>query len=271
VLLLAPTARLVAEALTLRLEAAIALVAALPMTSLLPHLRAVQPAGRIRLSAGLAAAGLGLAVAALGVAGAGEEQPRVDSLFYLLDADSESARWLSFESEVDSWTASRLGDRPKSVSLNLPGLSRRGASATLVAAEAPVWELAPPALEVLPGGPAENGSERRVEIRVRSSRGAAILRLETSGAAPTRLLEVDGRAVDPSHAGGAVRLTMIGVPPEGVRLSLLVGGAEPVGVTLVDQSYGLPAEAGMPPRPGHLLSSIGWQTDSAWVVRRFTL
>ncbi|WP_274474757.1 M28 family peptidase [Mangrovimonas aestuarii] len=45
--------------------------------------------------------------------GFNEEQPKPNSLVYLLNADNNSALWASYDGQLDSWTKAKLGDSPE--------------------------------------------------------------------------------------------------------------------------------------------------------------
>jgi Peptidase family M28 len=267
-----PMAQQVSEALSLRLAPVVAVVEMLALLALLPLLRCAQGgvesaprgAGRPGLSAALVALALVLAVVALLVAEPGRERPSVDSLTYLRGPEEGSASWLSFDVSPDAWSSNALGAAPE------PAKGAYGpVRGVRWRATAPVLDLAAPELEILSEERNESG-ERRLEVRLRSPRGAPVVRLDAEASVPMHLVAVDGRAVDTVRDGGEVHLVAFGAPPEGLLVTLRVDGRWPVEATLSDQSYGLPSELPLPARPEHLISDLRWQAEATWVARELT-
>jgi hypothetical protein len=269
-LLWLPAAQQVAEALGLSLAPVVALVEMLAVLPLLPLLRCAQGdveptsrrGGHRRLPLGLAALALATAGVALVIAVPSRERPGVDSLAYLLGPEEGEASWLSFDARPDEWSSAALGDAPEAV---------EGAAGPVRGvrwrAAAPALDLAAPEVEVVSERRNENG-ERRLEVRLRSPRGAPVVRLDAEASVPMHLVAVSDRVVERAGDGGEVHLVAFGVPPEGLLVTLQVEGRWPVEATLSDQSYGLPRELPLAIRPERVISDLRWQTEATWVARR---
>jgi len=73
-----------------------------------------------------------------------------NSLVYILDADQNKAHWTTYDSNLDEWTKSYLGENPKSgASLNINKLYSKYGSEFTFMANAPVKNIAQPTIEFL--------------------------------------------------------------------------------------------------------------------------
>ncbi|MBM3745756.1 MAG: hypothetical protein FJW34_08150 [Acidobacteria bacterium] len=190
------------------------------------------------------------------------EHPGHNSVFYALDADSGMARWASADRKVDEWTAQFF---PSSSRGPVPGFPRD----RLLNGPAPAVKLAAPEVQVVEDRIA--GTARWLTLLVRSPRRAVNLQLTVAAEAQLQAVEVNGKKL--GGAGAATRARTIayrGLPPEGVRLSLLVTAGKPVQLTVLDQSYGLPEglQGSYHPRPAHLIPFGGPYSADATVVAR---
>ncbi|MDX1502010.1 MAG: M28 family peptidase [Thermoanaerobaculia bacterium] len=270
VLLHAPVTALVVVALTLRLSPALALLVAIPLLSALPLARAAQPGRRAWLALAVGAAGLAIWAAAVAGARYGPDQPRTDHLFYLLDAEEGMASWWSFDDELDDWSGALLAGAQREE----PPFGGFGRD-RMMRAPAPPADLLAPRLEVLSDIRSGSASDRTIEARVRSPRGAPAVRIEAESSVPIRLASVAGRPVEREPAGEGddgfddrITIEYYGVPPEGVRFVLEVPGRWPVEALVIDQSYDLPPlDPPVPPRPSGLMPGISWRTDSTFVAK----
>jgi hypothetical protein len=264
--LVAPTAALLFDALTVTLAAAPLLLVTLllallsPLCDLLPR-RAVPVAALAGL---LLSAGPALALRF------DAARPRPDNLFYALDADTGRARWLSTDAAPDHWTRRVLGDAPGRALLteylptapqNSPLLPRE-----LLAADAPALPLAPPLVETL--GDEREGDERRLRLRLTSPRAAAVMSLHLPPDVEVLAARVAGRD---AGAGRSWALRFWGLTPEGVELELRLRGAAPLRARLLDLSFGLPEGPG--PRPADTMPTpfLGFLQDATVVLREVVL
>ncbi len=270
VVLLTPVLHLVMLALTLHAAAILAVVAALLLALLAPLLGACS--GRFRqlpLVAILAALALWMAASARSKISA--DQPRVDNLAYVFDADADTAQWLSLDRSADEWTALVLG-RPATKAPRPEFLPMLPASVLQNGAEI-IDGLQPPRAEKvleLPSSQA-GGEGRRLSLFLVSPRGAPTLRMriEAAGGISGVWLEGVRYEVDAEPAE-TVSLRYYAWPEAGLALTLELTGPGPVEVVLVDQSYRLPDDAKLRPRPPHIIPSASWFTDTTLVSKRFT-
>lgn len=92
-----------------------------------------------------------------------------NSLVYILDADTNKATWATYDTNLDEWTKTYLGENPKAAkdlnSLSLPSKYNSGFTFT---ADAPMKELAKPTIEFLKDSVA--GTNRYLKIRITPNR-----------------------------------------------------------------------------------------------------
>lgn len=207
-----------------------------------------------------------LLVAAVAAAGAlilrderSAERPGTDTLAWLQNADGE-ARWFSLDAAPDEWTVGLVGERAA-----LP--PALGLGGEVLTGPAPALGMPPPEAAVEQDEVREG--RRRLAIRLRSRRGASVLRALLAADAPLTALRVDGRSLPAQEIPpGDLRLVLHGFGVEGVVVELELEGAAPVELDLADQSWGLPEELLPAPRPEDLIPTPGWLTDSTFVAAR---
>jgi hypothetical protein len=266
VTLCAPLTVLAAQALGVDAAAPLGLIMALPLTLCIPPL-AVLLRGRQGAALVLAAAGAVL----LGWIGWRAEPtaatPAPTSLFYLLDAETSEASWLSYEEGPDAWTdqvipADTVPDSQLDV---LPGTFDAGVRR----APAPAVALAAPTATLIEDR--AEGDSRLVRLRLRSPRSAPALLVGVDASMATvRALGVEGEELEIDGSGDQPVLMLHAVPPEGVEISIRTLDRQPLALTVVDWTWGLAEVAPrLAPRPPHLVRSTRWLTDSVLVRDTF--
>ena len=92
-----------------------------------------------------------------------------NSMVYLLDSDSNKAHWLTYDTNLDAWTKSFLGENPKSASgLNSNKLYSKYGSEFTFMKDAPVKNIAKPTIEFLRD--TIKGNQHLYRIRISSNR-----------------------------------------------------------------------------------------------------
>ncbi|MEU7613323.1 M28 family peptidase [Micromonospora sp. NPDC049204] len=260
VVILLPTVVLLFPALGMGMGGVAALVAVLLGLAALPVVDLLHPqAGGQRGVRALRARRLGLlpavaaAVATVVLAGVGLGVDRFDAahpapthLMYAMDAGTGQARWLSHESDPQSWTDGYV-DGTADVGDDFPGLG----DGELRAGPAQPANLPAPKLDVL--GDATSGGERTLRLRLTPQRAArlATLHVDTSTATVLRA-EVAGRPVpvEPRAGRWGFGLVFHAPPTEGIEVTLtLRPTAGQVALRAMDASDGLDALPGFRPRP----------------------
>lgn len=266
-----PVVDLMFQALTLEQAAFVAAPTVLALTLVWPILGVLVRAWAWRPAALLAGAALALAVALVARDAPGPERPGVDTLLWAEGKDagaeegdgSVGAAWWSLDERPDAWTGRALGEAP--ARRNLPAVLVRDREGLTADAE-PVG-LEPPVVEVLADERAEAG--RRLRLRVRSQRGAEVVRLVLEAPGGLTAAAVDGRRLT-TDLGKELALTYQAVPSAGFEVELATDASSALGLTVADQTYGLPAArtGALGERPADTIPRPSWLTDSTFVVRR---
>ena len=92
-----------------------------------------------------------------------------NSLVYFYDADTKKAQWITYDTNLDDWTKSYLGDNPKVASLykNDPLFSKYGSTFTF-ATDAPDKSLIKPTIQFLTDS--LGGNQRYLKIKISPNR-----------------------------------------------------------------------------------------------------
>jgi hypothetical protein len=195
------------------------------------------------------------------------QHPRPDSVAYTLNADSNEARWVSFDQELDDFTRQFF---PADVARGEYERLIYGATPAFTAA-APVAAIPPPEVTVL--SETTDGEARTLRLRLTSPRGTTEMTTVVTAPGPIVAATVDGRTVDlgdyaPARAGD---LTVIyaNVPAGGWELTFTVRSTEPVTIALEEATDGLPDVPGMtiPERPAETMPSPLYARDATIVTR----
>ena len=209
-----------------------ALVVALMMGMLIPHLDLMARPNEWVLPGATAALGLGLLLAGSLTAGFDTRHPRPNSILYALNADTKQAIWQSGDEAPDAWTAQFLGTDAEEGSV----ADYLGSEAALYS-EAPTVELATPGIKVLEDG--TNDGVRTLRMRVTAPPRANLIVVEADA-------QIVGAVVNgerlPGETGGVPALTLHywNPPSEGVDLVLEIKGTEPLSLTARAGTPGLP-------------------------------
>ncbi|SHG42627.1 Peptidase family M28 [Flavobacterium segetis] len=92
-----------------------------------------------------------------------------NSLLYIYDADADKATWATYDTNLDNWTKTYLGENPKEVTaLNAIPLFSKYNSGFTYLVEAPKKELVKPTIEFLENRTA--GNQRYLKIRISPNR-----------------------------------------------------------------------------------------------------
>jgi hypothetical protein len=266
VLLFAPAFYVIFLGVSLAAAAALAAMAALLFALFLPALGLTAGPRRWALPAAAACAGLILVLAGT-FAARSAAQPRPDTLFYGLNADTGAAAWGSADPRPDEWTSQFLTADVKRD--RMADILPFGSREFLTRQAAPV-ALEAPRAEVL--SDETSGAERRLKLRLTSPRTAPIVSVYFDEASGVSRPSVNGHELAPDAAatpGAGKRWTLryYALPSEGVELAVVVKAGQPLRLQVVDQSYGLPEglTAGARPRPQGLFSMPLPYNDSTMV------
>lgn len=251
VLLFPPLLYMLFVALTYKAAALILPLLALALGLLWPQFAYLS--GRRRWLLPAVALGAGAAFIAAGVLTAGYDgnHPKVNSVFYGLNADTGRAVWASPDAQPDEWTGqffAAAGPRAP-----LPEFAFN-APISFHQAEAPNAPLPPPAVSVLDDRTSDG--VRTLRLRLASPRGAQNFTLLPESQDFVLVgATLDGKAIPLAGPAGAQsardpwRIQYFGFPPEGAELTLSFRSSQPLRVRATDRSYGLPQLPGTAVRP----------------------
>ncbi len=111
-------------------------------------------------------------------------------------------------------------------------------------------------------------------LRAASGRGAPTLLLSVQREGEITAATLDGRPIDlsrrPPELRSRLRVLHFAVPPTGAELRLAGWGEGSVRVNVTDDSNGLPAIPGLPPRPADTMPTLYDFADPTVVTRAFT-
>jgi Peptidase family M28 len=263
VLLFAPFAYLLYVFLTLQLISVIACAVLLGLFLLISFpFFAPCLATPLRWTSGiLAIAALACIIPGVVLSGYGPERPRPDNIQYSLNADDNSAAWITYDRQTDSWTSQFL---PRAVSKTQPVQKYlAGFSRPLISAPAPALPLAPPIAEVVGQEDRGDGSHM-LKLKMKSNRNAEALFLRF--VVPIRLasMKLAGRNVAPAE-GQINGLNLYAMGEQGVDLEL-VSSSPSINFWLMDRSDGLPVKASQ--RPAGLIAQN--PSDVTFVCRKYS-
>jgi len=239
---------------------------------LIPHLRIMAAPKKWLLPVAAALLGAGLIVAAILASGSDANHPRLDSLFYSLNADTNRAVWASFDKKPDEWTSRFLS--PDAKQEILPEVFATSVGRYLQS-QAPVGVLAAPTMTLLDDSTKDGA--RVLRMRIASPRQAAVISIYVDSTAEVLAASVNGRHINTvpstpaSNMGDSWGLRYYDVPPEGIELAMEVKSAQPVKVRVVDQSYGFPNFPGQSfsDRPAYLIPAPISSNNSTFVSKSF--
>jgi MFS family permease len=264
ILLFAPVIYLMYIFLTLQMISAVASALLLGLFFLisLPTFGLSSIASRGWASGLLAVAAAVCLGCGIALSGYSSEHPRPDSILYSLNADDNTAVWISYDQKPDAWTRQFFGANkpaPHPLPNYLAGFAR-----PLISASTPTLPLAPPIIENVEHK--QEGGLHRLKLRLRSQRKAETLYLRFPDDVQPVAAKVAGRDV-PVHKGSRFGLTLYAMGDEGVELELAIQAPSALSFWVMDRSYGIPVNP--KPRPSNIIGIDG--SDVTYVCRKYVM
>ena len=258
--------------LTLRLIVPLIAVLVLLLGLLIPHLKLMATPQRWLLPAALVVISTGFLGAGLFGSSYDSQQPKLHTLFYGLNADTQSSIWATLDPVRDEWTANffKADGKLKIQRIRLPEFFGARANTQFGSAQADALQVNGPQLAIVSDKVV--AGVRSVVLRVNSPRQAPVVTIYVDSPAEVQAFAVNGRKIDSVSAGkNSWRLSYHALPVQGIELALDVKAQEPLKFRVVDQSYGLPELPGkpIPPRPSGLLPSRLPFSDSTLVAKSY--
>lgn len=200
--------------------------------------------------------------------GFSERQPKANNIFYGLDADKGAAVWASTDGQPDEWTAQFFSQQAQMQSLPQFFPLRSNQFRT---AAAPVQSLTAPVVQVL--ADTKGDSSRTLKLKIMSTRQASVISIGVESDEDVKGTFLNGQPIkveSSAVAGNKWGLRYFAVPAEGIELTLEAKSTQPLTISVVDQSYGLPQLTNFRPRPATTIPAPLPFSDSTFVSRSFT-
>ncbi|WP_097326667.1 M28 family peptidase [Paractinoplanes atraurantiacus] len=280
VVILLPTVVMLFPALGLRLGAAGAFLAVLLGLALLPVIDLIHPvpggrrgveAARDRRLGALPTVAAALAVIVFTVVGLSvdrfdAEHPAPTQLMYAMDADTNTARWISDEPKTQEWTSQYVSGDLHRVDDTLPSF---GAEEVRTG---PAQPASLPAPKLTLTGDTRSGDQRVIKLRLEPQRQARLVTLHVGADTPVVSAAVEGRPVPidkPASDGPWGFGFVFHAPPTegGVEVTMTVRAAGPIKFRAMDGSDGLTALPGFQTRPAEV-GAVGSHTSELLAVAK---
>ncbi|MEV4349433.1 M28 family peptidase [Actinoplanes sp. NPDC049596] len=277
--ILVPTVVMLFPALGLQLGAAGAFLTVLLGLALLPAVDLIHPvpggrrgveAARDRRLGALPTGAAVLATVVLAVIGLSAdrfdaEHPAPTQLMYALDADTNTARWISDEPRTQEWTGQYVSGDLHRVDDTLPSFGPE----KVRTGPAPAASL--PAPKVTLTGDTRSGGTRTMTLRLEPGRQSRLVTLHVGAETPVVSAAVEGQAVPvakPATGGPWAFGFVFHAPPTGgVEVTLTVRADGPVKLRAMSGSDGLTGLPGFRARPADV-SAVGSHTSELLAVAK---
>ena len=196
-------------------------------------------------------------------------QPKLNSLFYGLNADTGKAIWASFDEKPDEWTSRVLPANAQKRAA--PEFFVTGRAGLQMQADAVPVALPPPNAAVL----ADNTKDtlRTLKLRITSPRAAPVISVYIDSVKNLQGVWVNGRRIELETTNrSSWSINYYNVPPEGIELTLEFSPEESLKMRVVDQSYSLPdlPESALGTRPAGIIPSAVVYSDATVVSKSFS-
>jgi hypothetical protein len=262
--------------LTLNLIWLIAIVMLLQLGLLVPQLTIMTRDRKWLLSGAAALVGGCFIAAPLLMTDVSAQHPKLNTIFYALNSDTGQAVWASMDAKPDEWTRQFLSVQPSRSPL-APFFPQYRSNDRFLQNAAPSVPLSPPQVDVV--NDEKNGDVRTLRLRLKSSRGAALLSLFVDSKVEILSASLnDDEQFDQNNTAmlkrnkGNWNMRYLAVPSEGVLLAVTFRASEPLKFRVVDQSYGIPQIPNLTARPDYMIP--WWPTplsDITLVSKSFSL
>ncbi|MGC1344181.1 MAG: M20/M25/M40 family metallo-hydrolase, partial [Candidatus Binataceae bacterium] len=241
-----------------------AVLAVLMFGIFIPYIDLLSGNHEALLAAMLAVAGVALFAIGMRESRFSDTQPRPDSIFYMLDANSGHATWASLDRTPDRFTAQFFQSHVRAGSLALltgeissppqdsdeagrkppAGAGRfcRLNGGATIEGDAPAAELAAPELRVIDDS--TTAGVRTMTMHIASARGASVVWITIARGVRVLGSSIGGKSPG-SAASNGYSAWFWGVPEGGFDLTLKLAVAGPVRINLIDQTDWLPNFPGM--------------------------
>lgn len=197
--------------------------------------------------------------------------PKLDSLFYGLNADTGKAVWASFDDKPDEWTSRVLP--ANSQRRAMPEFFAPGRAGSLLQADAAPAALPAPNVTVLTDSTKD--TLRTLKLRITSSRAAPVISVYLDSVKTLQGVWVNGRRIELEASGqrrSSWSINYHNVLPDGMELTFELSAEESLKMRVVDQSYGLPdlPQTALGSRPAGIIPAAVVYNDATVVSKSFS-
>jgi hypothetical protein len=257
--------------LTLRLAGAVIVLLVLLTGLLTPHLNLIAGPRKWLMPAAMLVISTGLLGAGIFASTYNAQHPKLNTMFYGFNADTQTSVWATPDGRPDEWTMKFLRAPGAKLQIEaLPAFFGAQFNRRFALTQTQTLPLEAPQLTPVSDNTA-NGL-RSLVFRVSSPRKAPVVTIYIDSEADVQSLAINGKQVD-SVSGGrkSWNLRYQGLPPEGIEVAMNLKAQQPLKLRVVDQSYGLPdlPNRPLPPRPAGFIPSTYPFNDSTLVVKSF--
>jgi hypothetical protein len=251
------------------------------MGALLPQLDFLAPVRRWVTPVGALAACAVLFGLAFFVPGYSPAQPKLNTVAYLLNADTGQARWVTVndsrngrgtQAQLDEWTSQFFPAGATETELDPWRGNLLPQQFPALEGPAPAVDVPHSAVTVAEDSVTPAGRLLRLEVVLPPDVHDSILTLEAAG--PLQLRALAGTEMElPAAAEGKLRVDLAGRPTGPIVLDVLAPAGEPVHLRVEDRLLGLPALPGVEiqPRPAWMAPApFNYFSDSTIVERTWT-
>lgn len=278
VIVLLPTVIMLFPALGMPLAGAGAFLAVLLGLALLPVVDLIHPEGggqrglaalsaRRRALLPTVAAALALVVfSAVGLAvdRFDPAHPALTQLMYALDADNNTAQWVSDEASVQKWTAQYVAGKPHEVRDSLPWFGPEQVRT------GPAEAASLPAPKLTVEQDSSEAGTRKLVLRLTPQRPVRLVSLHVGAGTPVVSAEIAGQPVTPAEAADGKwgwGFVFHGPPADGIEVTLTVRAPGPVTFRAMDGSDGFGGVPGFKARPAGV-GIVGSHTSELLAVAK---
>lgn len=246
-----PIIYLMYQAINLPMSWIIIAVVVLLLATLVPHLQLLAWPNKWLLPGIAGAACVGCLLAGSLTAGfdAGHRKP--NSIFYVFDADQNTALWATTDERPDEWTSQFLAGplARDTLAAYFPFTER-----TYLTASAPTAPIAQPQVTVVDNK--TSGDVQNLRLHINSPRKGNVLVTYFYVAPQSKVrVEGNGRQIETTPRGNVIVVGYAGPPEGGFDLNVQLQPAQPIKLAVTDIAYGLPSIPGTSfrPRPENMM------------------
>jgi len=190
--------------------------------------------------------------------------PALTQLMYALDADDNSAEWVSDETSVQKWTSQYVSGQLHQISDSLPFFGPE----KVRTGQAQPAGIPAPKLTVEKDEPATGG--RRLTLRLTPQRPVRLVTLHVEGTTPVLAAEVQGQSITPANRKNQKwgwGFVFHAPPTGGVEVTLTIRTVGPVTFRVMDGSDGFSGVPGFHERPSGV-GVVGSHTSELLAVAK---